>query len=121
MSNSDDMCESGDLVRSLASESKRDTMRREGQGRVTTTGDLRIDDWVVHRRNVVRSVAARVPGIDAEEATSRALEKMVRLHTTGATITDPAPYWRRAAVNEAISMTREAGRTTPSRTTPSRT
>ncbi|MCP2263726.1 hypothetical protein APR03_001062, partial [Promicromonospora thailandica] len=72
-----------------------------------------VHDWVVHRRNVVRSVAARVPGIDAEEATSRALEKMVRLHTTGATITDPAPYWRRAAVNEAISMTREAGRTTP--------
>ncbi|MFI6425036.1 hypothetical protein [Promicromonospora sp. NPDC050880] len=79
---------------------------------MTTTGDLRIDDWVVHRRNVVRSVAARVPGIDAEEATSRALEKMIRIVSTGGTITDPAPYWRRAAVNEAISMTREQGRTT---------
>ncbi|MFI2487151.1 RNA polymerase sigma factor [Promicromonospora kroppenstedtii] len=78
---------------------------------MTTTGDLRIDDWVVHRPNVVRSVAARVPGIDAEEATSRALEKMVRIVSTGGTIDDPAPYWRRAAVNEAISMTREAGRT----------
>ncbi|WP_158280981.1 sigma-70 family RNA polymerase sigma factor [Promicromonospora sp. AC04] len=80
---------------------------------MTTTGDLRIDDWVVHRPNVVRSVAARVPGIDAEEAASRALEKMVRLVSTGTTIEDPAPYWRRAAVNEAISMTREAGRTRP--------
>jgi RNA polymerase sigma factor (sigma-70 family) len=80
---------------------------------VTTTGDLRIDDWVVHRPNVVRSVAARVPGIDAEEAASRALEKMVRIVSTGTTIDDPAPYWRRAAVNEAISMTREAGRTRP--------
>ncbi|MFD2794109.1 RNA polymerase sigma factor [Promicromonospora vindobonensis] len=80
---------------------------------MTTTGDLRIDDWVVHRPNVVRSVAARVPGIDAEEAASRALEKMVRLVSTGTTIDDPAPYWRRAAVNEAISMTREAGRTRP--------
>ncbi|WP_020013582.1 RNA polymerase sigma factor, partial [Promicromonospora sukumoe] len=78
---------------------------------MTTTGDLRIDDWVVHRPNVVRSVAARVPGIDAEEAASRALEKMVRIVSTGGTIDDPAPYWRRAAVNEAISMTREAGRT----------
>ena len=102
-----------DVVRSLASKSKPDTMRRERQAGVTTTGDLRIDDWVVHRPNVVRSVAARVPGIDAEEATSRALEKMVRLATTGAAIEDPAPYWRRAAVNEAISMTREAGRATP--------
>ncbi|MFD7309656.1 RNA polymerase sigma factor [Promicromonospora sp. NPDC059942] len=80
---------------------------------MTTTGDLRIDDWVVHRPNVVRSVAARVPGIDAEEATSRALEKMVRIVSTGGTIDDPAPYWRRAAVNEAISMTREAGRARP--------
>ncbi|MFD2027227.1 RNA polymerase sigma factor [Promicromonospora aerolata] len=80
---------------------------------MTTTGDLRIDDWVVHRPNVVRSVAARVPGIDAEEAASRALEKMVRIVSTGGTIEDPAPYWRRAAVNEAISMTREAGRTRP--------
>ncbi|MFI9489494.1 hypothetical protein ACIG47_24110 [Promicromonospora sp. NPDC052451] len=71
-----------------------------------------VHDWVVHRRNVVRSVAARVPGIDAEEATSRALEKMIRIVSTGGTITDPAPYWRRAAVNEAISMTREQGRTT---------
>ncbi|MFD2796344.1 RNA polymerase sigma factor [Promicromonospora vindobonensis] len=78
-----------------------------------TTSDLRVDDWVVHRPNVVRSVAARVPGIDAEEAASRALEKMVRLVSTGTTIDDPAPYWRRAAVNEAISMTREAGRTRP--------
>ncbi len=103
----------GRVVRSLPSESKPDTMRREGQVRVTTTGDLRIDDWVVHRPNVVRSVAARVPGIDAEEAASRALEKMVRLVSTGTTIEDPAPYWRRAAVNEAISMTREAGRTRP--------
>ncbi|MCP2286430.1 DNA-directed RNA polymerase specialized sigma subunit, sigma24 family [Promicromonospora umidemergens] len=80
---------------------------------MTTTGDLRVDDWVVHRPNVVRSVAARVPGIDAEEAASRALEKMVRIVSTGTTIDDPAPYWRRAAVNEAISMTREAGRTRP--------
>ncbi|MGW2092522.1 zf-HC2 domain-containing protein [Promicromonospora sukumoe] len=80
---------------------------------MTTTGDLRIDDWVVHRPNVVRSVAARVPGVDAEEATSRALEKMVRIVSTGGTIDDPAPYWRRAAVNEAISMTREAGRARP--------
>ncbi|MGI5190432.1 zf-HC2 domain-containing protein [Promicromonospora sp. CA-289599] len=32
---------------------------------MTATGDLRVD-WVVHRPNVVRSVAARVPGIDAE-------------------------------------------------------
>jgi RNA polymerase sigma factor (sigma-70 family) len=79
---------------------------------VTATGDLRVD-WVVHRSNVVRSVAARVPGIDAEEAASRALEKMVRIASTGTTIDDPAPYWRRAAVNEAISMTREAGRTHP--------
>ncbi|MFC6508765.1 zf-HC2 domain-containing protein [Promicromonospora citrea] len=79
---------------------------------MTTTGDLRIDDWVVHRRNVVRSVAARVPGVDAEEAASRALEKMIRIVSTGGTIDDPAPYWRRAAVNEAISMTREAGRAT---------
>ena len=101
------------VVRSLASASNPDTMRRGGQGRVTTTGDLRIDDWVVHRPNVVRSVAARVPGIDAEEATSRALEKMVRIVSTGGTIDDPAPYWRRAAVNEAISMTREAGRAHP--------
>jgi DNA-directed RNA polymerase specialized sigma24 family protein len=88
-------------------------MRREGQIRVTTTGDLRIDDWVVHRPNVVRSVAARVPGIEAEEATGRALEKMVRIVSTGGSIDDPAPYWRRAAVNEAISMTRAAGRTKP--------
>ena len=79
---------------------------------MTATGDLRVD-WVVHRPNVVRSVAARVPGIDAEEAASRALEKMVRLASTGTTIDDPAPYWRRAAVNEAISMTREAGRAHP--------
>ncbi|MFI2363100.1 RNA polymerase sigma factor [Promicromonospora sp. NPDC019610] len=78
-----------------------------------TIDDAPVDDWVVHRPNVVRSVAARVPGIDAEEATSRALEKMVRLVSTGATIDDPAPYWRRAAVNEAISMTREAGRARP--------
>ncbi|WP_189668856.1 RNA polymerase sigma factor [Promicromonospora soli] len=80
---------------------------------MTTTGDLRIDDWVVHRLNVVRSVAARVPGIEAEEATGRALEKMVRIVSTGGSIDDPAPYWRRAAVNEAISMTRAAGRTKP--------
>ncbi|MFD2795761.1 zf-HC2 domain-containing protein [Promicromonospora vindobonensis] len=80
---------------------------------MTAARALRIDDWVVHRPNVVRSVAARVPGIDAEEAASRALEKMVRLVSTGTTIDDPAPYWRRAAVNEAISMTREAGRTRP--------
>ncbi len=80
---------------------------------MSATDDLRIDDWVVHRPNVVRSVAARVPGIDAEEAASRALEKMVRLAATGTTIEDPAPYWRRAAVNEAISMTREAGRAHP--------
>ncbi|MEV0953640.1 sigma-70 family RNA polymerase sigma factor [Promicromonospora sp. NPDC050249] len=79
---------------------------------MTATGDLRVD-WVVHRPNVVRSVAARVPGIDAEEAASRALEKMVRIVSTGTTIEDPAPYWRRAAVNEAISMTREAGRAHP--------
>ncbi|WP_419703385.1 zf-HC2 domain-containing protein [Promicromonospora sp. NFX87] len=79
---------------------------------MTATGDLRVD-WVVHRSNVVRSVAARVPGIDAEEAASRALEKMVRIASTGTTIDDPAPYWRRAAVNEAISMTREAGRAHP--------
>ncbi|NNH53862.1 sigma-70 family RNA polymerase sigma factor, partial [Promicromonospora citrea] len=71
-----------------------------------------VNDWVVHRPNVVRSVMARVPGVDAEEATSRALEKMVRIVTAGGTIDDPAPYWRRAAVNEAISMTREAGRAT---------
>ncbi|WP_454855079.1 zf-HC2 domain-containing protein [Promicromonospora soli] len=80
---------------------------------MTAARALQIDDWVVHRPNVVRSVAARVPGIDAEEATSRALEKMVRIVSTGATIDDPAPYWRRAAVNEAISMTREAGRARP--------
>jgi RNA polymerase sigma factor (sigma-70 family) len=80
---------------------------------MTAARALRIDDWVVHRPNVVRSVAARVPGIDAEEAASRALEKMVRIVSTGTTIDDPAPYWRRAAVNEAISMTREAGRTRP--------
>ena len=80
---------------------------------MTAARALRIDDWVVHRPNVVRSVAARVPGIDAEEATSRALEKMVRIVSTGGTIDDPAPYWRRAAVNEAISMTREAGRAHP--------
>jgi RNA polymerase sigma factor (sigma-70 family) len=101
------------VVRSLASATNPDSMRRGGQDRVTTTGDLRIDDWVVHRPNVVRSVAARVPGIDAEEAASRALEKMVRIVSTGGTIDDPAPYWRRAAVNEAISMTREAGRAHP--------
>jgi RNA polymerase sigma factor (sigma-70 family) len=83
-----------------------------GERRVTATGDLRVD-WVVHRSNVVRSVAARVPGVDAEEAASRALEKMVRIVSTGRTIDDPAPYWRRAAVNEAISMTREAGRAHP--------
>ena len=80
---------------------------------MTAARALQIDDWVVHRPNVVRSVAARVPGIDAEEATSRALEKMVRIVSTGGTIDDPAPYWRRAAVNEAISMTREAGRARP--------
>ncbi|MGI5191028.1 zf-HC2 domain-containing protein [Promicromonospora sp. CA-289599] len=80
---------------------------------MTAARALRIDDWVVHRPNVVRSVAARVPGIDAEEAASRALEKMVRIVSTGRTIDDPAPYWRRAAVNEAISMTREAGRAHP--------
>ena len=80
---------------------------------MTAARALRIDDWVVHRPNVVRSVAARVPGIDAEEAASRALEKMVRIVSTGGTIDDPAPYWRRAAVNEAISMTREAGRAHP--------
>ncbi|PUB20293.1 DNA-directed RNA polymerase specialized sigma24 family protein [Promicromonospora sp. AC04] len=80
---------------------------------MTAASEARFDDWVVHRPNVVRSVAARVPGIDAEEAASRALEKMVRLVSTGTTIEDPAPYWRRAAVNEAISMTREAGRTRP--------
>ncbi|MEU4364190.1 sigma-70 family RNA polymerase sigma factor [Promicromonospora sp. NPDC023987] len=80
---------------------------------MTAARALQMDDWVVHRPNVVRSVAARVPGIDAEEAASRALEKMVRLVSTGTTIDDPAPYWRRAAVNEAISMTREAGRTRP--------
>ncbi len=80
---------------------------------MTAASESRFDDWVVHRPNVVRSVAARVPGIDAEEAASRALEKMVRLVSTGTTIEDPAPYWRRAAVNEAISMTREAGRTRP--------
>ncbi|WP_164545306.1 zf-HC2 domain-containing protein, partial [Antribacter gilvus] len=75
--------------------------------------EIGLDDWVVHRPNVVRSVAARVPGIDAEEATSRALEKMIRLVSSGGTIQDPAPYWRRAALNEAISMTREAGRAQP--------
>ncbi|MFD6447591.1 zf-HC2 domain-containing protein [Promicromonospora sp. NPDC060204] len=80
---------------------------------MTAARALQLDDWVVHRPNVVRSVAARVPGIDAEEATSRALEKMVRIASTGGTIDDPAPYWRRAAVNEAISMTREAGRSRP--------
>ncbi|MFI2363730.1 zf-HC2 domain-containing protein [Promicromonospora sp. NPDC019610] len=80
---------------------------------MTAARAVQLDDWVVHRPNVVRSVAARVPGIDAEEATSRALEKMVRIVSTGATIDDPAPYWRRAAVNEAISMTREAGRARP--------
>ncbi|WP_129787156.1 zf-HC2 domain-containing protein [Promicromonospora panici] len=80
---------------------------------MTAARALQIDDWVVHRPNVVHSVAARVPGIDAEEATSRALEKMVRIVSTGGTINDPAPYWRRAAVNEAISMTREAGRAHP--------
>ncbi|MFJ3406074.1 zf-HC2 domain-containing protein [Promicromonospora sp. NPDC090134] len=80
---------------------------------MTAARALQIDDWVLHRPNVVRSVAARVPGIDAEEATSRALEKMVRIVSTGRTIEDPAPYWRRAAVNEAISMTREAGRARP--------
>ncbi|WP_344400380.1 sigma-70 family RNA polymerase sigma factor, partial [Promicromonospora sukumoe] len=80
---------------------------------MTAARALQIDDWVLHRPNVVRSVAARVPGIDAEEATSRALEKMVRIVSTGKTIEDPAPYWRRAAVNEAISMTREAGRARP--------
>ncbi|MFD7307481.1 zf-HC2 domain-containing protein [Promicromonospora sp. NPDC059942] len=80
---------------------------------MTAARALQLDDWVVHRPNVVRSVAARVPGIDAEEATSRALEKMVRIVSTGGTIDDPAPYWRRAAVNEAISMTREAGRSRP--------
>ncbi|WP_274993949.1 RNA polymerase sigma factor, partial [Promicromonospora iranensis] len=80
---------------------------------MTTSGSQGAEGWVVHRPNVVRSVAARVPGIDAEEATSRALEKMVRIVSTGGTITDPAPYWRRAAVNEAISMTRETGRAHP--------
>jgi DNA-directed RNA polymerase specialized sigma24 family protein len=80
---------------------------------VTTADGPGVHDWVVHRPNIVRSVAARVPGIDAEEATSRALEKMVRIVSTGGTIDDPAPYWRRAAVNEAISMTREAGRARP--------
>ncbi|MFE7507426.1 zf-HC2 domain-containing protein [Promicromonospora sp. NPDC057488] len=80
---------------------------------MTAARALQIDDWVLHRPNVVRSVAARVPGVDPEEATSRALEKMVRIVSTGGTIEDPAPYWRRAAVNEAISMTREAGRARP--------
>ncbi|NNH54749.1 sigma-70 family RNA polymerase sigma factor, partial [Promicromonospora citrea] len=79
---------------------------------MTAARALQIDDWVVHRPNVVRSVMARVPGVDAEEATSRALEKMIRIVSGGGTITDPAPYWRRAAVNEAISMTRESGRAT---------
>ncbi|WP_129788302.1 RNA polymerase sigma factor [Promicromonospora panici] len=79
----------------------------------TAGGGLGVDDWIAHRPGIVRSVAARVPGIDAEEATSRALEKMVRIVSTGGTINDPAPYWRRAAVNEAISMTREAGRAHP--------
>ena len=79
---------------------------------MTAARALQIDDWVVHRPNVVRSVMARVPGVDAEEATSRALEKMIRVVSGGGTITDPAPYWRRAAVNEAISMTRERGRAT---------
>ncbi|WP_460885959.1 hypothetical protein, partial [Promicromonospora xylanilytica] len=65
----EDLRETDVVVRSLASASKPDTMGRGGRGHVTTTGDLRIDDWVVHRPNVVRSVAARVPGIDAEEAT----------------------------------------------------
>ena len=62
---------------------------------MTAARALQIDDWVLHRPNVVRSVAARVPGVDPEEATSRALEKMVRIVSTGGTIEDPAPYWRR--------------------------
>ena len=51
-----------------------------------STDGVPVDDWVVHRPNVVRSVAARVPGVDAEEATSRALEKMVRIVSAGGTI-----------------------------------
>ncbi|GAB4086843.1 hypothetical protein GCM10028784_34730 [Myceligenerans cantabricum] len=75
-----------------------------------TATDATIDDWAVHRPNVVRSVAARVPGVDADEATSRALEKMIRIVNNDGDIKDPAAYWRRAAINEAFSITREAGR-----------
>ena len=75
-----------------------------------TSHNPQIADWVVHRPNIVRSVVARVPGIDAEEAASRALEKMVRIVSAGGTIKAPAAYWRHAAVNEALSMTREAHR-----------
>ncbi|MBL0886709.1 zf-HC2 domain-containing protein [Myceligenerans indicum] len=78
-----------------------------------TTTDVQIDDWVVHRPNVVRSVAARVPGVDADEAASRALEKMIRIVNNDGEIADPAAYWRRAALNEAYSITREAGRAVP--------
>ncbi|GAB3158244.1 hypothetical protein GCM10027059_02610 [Myceligenerans halotolerans] len=78
-----------------------------------TTTDVQIDDWVIHRPNVVRSVAARVPGVDADEAASRALEKMIRIVNNDGEIADPAAYWRRAALNEAYSITREAGRAVP--------
>ncbi|RPF23356.1 zf-HC2 domain-containing protein [Myceligenerans xiligouense] len=78
-----------------------------------TSTDVQIDDWVIHRPNVVRSVTARVPGVDADEAASRALEKMIRIVNNDGEIADPAAYWRRAALHEAYSITREAGRTVP--------
>jgi len=75
-----------------------------------------VDDtsaWAQHRPRVVAAVAAAVRGVDPEEAASRALVKMLRLAGDGVTFESPLAYWRRAAVNEGYSLTREAERSRP--------
>ncbi|MGC5167446.1 zf-HC2 domain-containing protein [Luteimicrobium sp. DT211] len=69
--------------------------------------------WAQHRPRVVAAAAGAVRGVDAEEAASRALVKMLRLAHEGVVFEAPLAYWRRAAVNEACSLAREAARARP--------
>ncbi|WP_155990572.1 sigma-70 family RNA polymerase sigma factor [Paraoerskovia marina] len=62
--------------------------------------------WVEHASSVRRSVMTRVGGRYTDDATSRAMEKMIARLRSGVEIISPRSYWTRAAINEAVSMSR---------------
>ncbi len=83
---------------------------------MTTTGGTRWQTlaeqwWVEHSEPVRRIVLAKVGPRYADDATARAMEKIMAKLAAGHVVADPRAYFTRAALNEAVTMCRAETRT----------